>query len=71
MLSGANMADVKQPQYGTKYRIINGKYHGRLCVIAQKTEATYVTVTLLDSWGMKTKEVDVVPINFLDMGGKS
>ena len=65
------MADVKQPLYGVKYRITNGKYKCRLCVVAQKTEATYVTVVLLDAWGMKTKEVDVVPINFLDMGGKS
>ena len=64
------MSEVKQPLYGVKYRITKGKYHGRLCVIAQKTEMTYVTVVLLDCWGMKTKDVDVIPIRFLDMGGK-
>lgn len=52
---------------GSKYKITDGRYAGRLCKVMSHDERTYFAIVrLLDSWGKETKETDAVPLSYLE-----
>jgi|SRR5882672_9032449 len=54
---------------GNKYEIINGKYSGKHCVVIEilddKGEYDFARVSMMNNKGITTKNVDLVPCNYL------
>ena len=61
---------IHRPVVGSTYQINDGAYKGRsgkLIQIIDGTKRIFAKVQLKDAFGQLTKEIDVIPVSYLEL----